>query len=124
MRRELSPYLLPVPADCINPVISSFAERGFATAIRLPLVNEYARTVAEQRIDELRNSSNPALLFLERISLLTVEHQAAGRSSMDLKRKCQTLAQCRASDDIVLERIEVDAGGRPTLGGVARIVFR
>jgi Domain of unknown function (DUF3883) len=108
MRRELSPYLLPVPADSFNPVIASFAQDGFATAIRLPLVNEYAGTVAEERIDELRNCTNPALLFLERISLLTVEYQGTqSRYRTDLKRKSQTLAQNRRPDDVVLERVEL-----------------
>jgi hypothetical protein len=78
---KVSPLALPVPAAVTDPVVEEFAAQGFSTVIRLPLCKESAVTAALAQVAELVRSDAPLLLFLDRITGLTVETlDGAGRA--------------------------------------------
>jgi hypothetical protein len=87
---ELSPYLFPVPLLALHADvrIHDFADRGFATAVRLPLTGPEALAQAEVRLQELRNDET-ILLFLRHLSSLTV---TVDQEEAVLERRARTLA--------------------------------
>ncbi|MFE9619618.1 sacsin N-terminal ATP-binding-like domain-containing protein [Streptomyces sp. NPDC006384] len=78
---KVSPLALPVPAAVTDPVVEEFAAQGFSTVVRLALRKENAVTAALAQVAELVHSEAPLLLFLDRITALTVETlDGAGRT--------------------------------------------
>jgi hypothetical protein len=69
---EFPPFQLPVPADIIPDSVRDLAAAGHVTVVRLPLDAPGARTEALTQAARLAASDVPVLLFLERISSLTV----------------------------------------------------
>lgn len=103
LRRDVSPYLLPVPADEPDELINEFA--GMATVIKLPLDNEHARAIARKRIGEISAATAPTLLFLERIGRLVIdmEQEDGSRERTELSRKVEWHAP--EHDGVTLERV-------------------
>jgi hypothetical protein len=69
---EFPPFQLPIPVEAIPGPVSALAAAGHVTVIRLPLATAEARIEALGQASALANSDVPVLLFLERISSLTV----------------------------------------------------
>jgi hypothetical protein len=107
---QVSPLALPVPAEPDDPALSEFAGAGFVTVVRLPLRNSIAAAAAVEQAKALAASEAPVLLFLDRISTLTVEvRDSEGRT------ECHTLTRSEFPSTLVAERTndwvsEVDLG--------------
>lgn len=69
---EFPPFQLPVPTDTIPDSARDLAAAGHVTVVRLPLNTPEARTEALTQAARLAASDVPVLLFLERITSLTV----------------------------------------------------
>jgi hypothetical protein len=65
----LSPYALPIPMDALHaaPRVADFEQRGFSTVIRLPFLNDRAREVATNKLEEMNEST---AIFLQRVNVL------------------------------------------------------
>jgi hypothetical protein len=129
MQRDVSPYLLPVPADEPDDDVKNLAQAGMATVIRLPLDSEYARAVAEKRIEEIRGSTSPALLSLERIRRLVVEVEGADgcRHRTELGREVEPCHQASGPSGVTMERVVLvrrDAGADSTPLGTYLTISR
>jgi hypothetical protein len=70
---NVPPYFLPVSLTEQNATIREFATQGFVSVIRLPLKSAIAREEAQNRFIELEQADAPVLLFLDRMSSLTLE---------------------------------------------------
>lgn len=70
-------YLAAVPVDEQPEAVCTFARKGFATVVRLPLRSKESVALARRQVDELITSDAPVLLFLERISALEVTIEEA-----------------------------------------------
>ncbi len=81
MRRDLTPYFLPVPLDDQSDRVREFARKGMATVIRLPIKSDAARAVAIERVDRLRDEEVPVQLFLERLRTLEIVSLAGGEGA-------------------------------------------
>lgn len=79
---KVSPLALPVPAAATDPVLGEFAAQGFSTVVRLPLYKEGAVAAARAQVEQLVHTQAPLLLFLDRITALTVEVRS-GREEGD-----------------------------------------
>lgn len=111
MRRDVSPYFLPIhiphPAGSLN----RFVGLGLVSTIRMPLSRKSARDVASQQLEELRGSPVPVLLFLPRIGRLVIEESEYGDivTQTEICRKEEPLAatsadiECRWST-VTIER--------------------
>ena len=65
----LSPYALPIPMDTQQaaPRVADFEQRGFSTVIRLPFLNDRAREIATNKLEEMNEST---AIFLQRVNEL------------------------------------------------------
>lgn len=79
LRENVASLKVPVPlVGPVPPAVSSFAEAGFATVIRLVMRSPEACQQARQQLDGLISSSGPPFhLFLERVATITVTLVAA-----------------------------------------------
>ena len=64
LREDVAPYFLPVPLTDPPASVLDFAERGFASVLRLPLKSAAAADVARSRVAKLESESVPLHLFL------------------------------------------------------------
>lgn len=71
-RQDLPPFHVPVWLDEQPPEIRSFAQRGFATVIALPVRDSRAAEAVVAEIEALRTVGAPMLLFLTRLGRLDV----------------------------------------------------
>ncbi|MFE3073582.1 sacsin N-terminal ATP-binding-like domain-containing protein [Streptomyces sp. NPDC059247] len=74
----------PLPVAEVPPVCRELAARGNVTVVRLPLLEESARVEARNRLEELARAKVPVMLFLDRLSSLTLERRAEGGTVRDL----------------------------------------
>ena len=66
-------YLLPIPLDQQPKEITSYAARGYATVIVLPLRSVEAVDLASEQLEAIANLDVPLLLFLDRISAIRID---------------------------------------------------
>ncbi|WP_407672611.1 sacsin N-terminal ATP-binding-like domain-containing protein [Novosphingobium organovorum] len=71
-------YLAAVPVSSQSNKIRQFAKDGFATVVHLPLRSENAVSVAREQANALADIEVPLLLFLDRLSSVTIEIHEAG----------------------------------------------
>ena len=71
--RDLPIFHLPICVDTQTETIRTFAEAGFSTVIELPLRDSDSQDSVQREIDQLCNHRVPVLLFLNRVSLLSVQ---------------------------------------------------
>lgn len=77
LRQDVAPYFLPVPLTDPGPTVVEFAERGFASVLRLPLKSAAAADVARDRVAKLESESVPLHLFLPRLQRLDISRRTA-----------------------------------------------
>ncbi|MFJ8589354.1 sacsin N-terminal ATP-binding-like domain-containing protein [Streptomyces sp. NPDC093595] len=75
---EFPPLQIPYPLRQVPPLCSELAAAGHVTVVRLPLRHEAARGEARRRLEELAQAKAPVMLFLGRLTRLTLEHRAEG----------------------------------------------
>lgn len=75
----LSPYALPIPMDTQQaaPRVTDFEQRGFSTVIRLPFLNDRAREIATNKLEEMNEST---AIFLQRVNVLRLATNSQDRS--------------------------------------------
>jgi len=106
---DVSPYCLPVPQEPENETVIGLGRQAFVTVVRLPLTSARAREAAEEQIAAIQALSAPMLLFLERISQLSIESVSDGTSHLfELRRKSRILPGWQGDLELRLE--EVDLG--------------
>lgn len=92
---QVSPYALPIPLSNQDKKIKAFAQLGFSTVIRLPLVNaELFDKLTAQLEKQVTHTSVPVLLFLKDLDGLNVciKNQSGEISAeYSLKRKSKGL---------------------------------
>jgi hypothetical protein len=66
-------YQLPVPIQAIDPTAEKIGADGFSTIIRLPLRDAVATERAQEEMRMLSDEKAPILLFLDRLTSLTLE---------------------------------------------------
>lgn len=75
---EFPPFQIPFPVEQVPPVCAELAKLGHVTVVRIPLQSEAARAEARLRLEELAEAKAPIMLFLERLSRLTLERRVDG----------------------------------------------
>ena len=100
----LSPYLLPLPIyrDQERIQVRKFADRGFATVIRLPFASERARDLAVSEVERLDENT---VLFLNRVKILWID---SGKRQRFVARKKQSLNDPFNRVEILIETTETD----------------
>jgi len=73
-------YLVPLPLDEQPEEVVSYARRGYASVIVLPLRTAESIELASQQVQELVNLSVPLLLFLDRITNFQVKIRSSDSS--------------------------------------------
>jgi hypothetical protein len=112
LRNDVAPYFLPVPLDDQPPQVRDLADRGFVTAIRLPLKNDAARDVAAERVAQLRDEEVPVHLFLDRLRLLEITEIDRGEpTTRTLVRDAMPIDDPGADDDQRYEYVELGDQG-------------
>ncbi|RYG89581.1 MAG: DUF3883 domain-containing protein [Alphaproteobacteria bacterium] len=109
-------YLLPVPPDDQPPEITAFAENGFATVVRLPLCTADAVNLARDQVQKLDSQDAPLLLFLRRLSSVTIEISQPRAFGVS---KTRTLRRESAGSTVVpdlpgteIETVDLDRAGK------------
>ena len=74
----LSPYALPIPMDMQQaaPRVEDFEQRGFSTVIRLPFLNDHAREIATNKLEEMNETT---AIFLQRVNVLRLASNSHDR---------------------------------------------
>ncbi|MFM0327325.1 sacsin N-terminal ATP-binding-like domain-containing protein [Caballeronia glebae] len=73
--RNMPYWFLPVPATERPGLVQRFAQEGFATVLRMPLMSDTARKLVFEQIDALLNQAHPLHLFLTRIASIRIERR-------------------------------------------------
>ena len=89
LESELSLSLLTVPLDVIPPTVADFRREGFVTVLRLPASSDRAATEIRERIDRLLASRSPIMLFLDRLTSLSIQ-TSSGTSPDGLETPTRT----------------------------------
>ena len=86
----LSPYALPLPVDTQQaaPRVADFEQRGFSTVIRLPFLNDRAKEIATNKLEEMNEST---VIFLQRVNVLRLASKSHDR--------CYKRKQASRNDD-------------------------
>jgi len=74
----LSPYALPIPMDAQQaaPRVADFEQRGFSTVIRLPFLNDRAKEIATNKLEEMNEST---AIFLQRVNVFRLASKTHDR---------------------------------------------
>lgn len=81
--RDLPLFHVPSWHDQQSQTVTSFAKRGFASVIALPLRDADARQATLKELRSLRTQSVPLLLFLPRLAKLSVTVMPEQRETID-----------------------------------------
>ena len=103
-------YQLPVPIEAINSAAEKIAVDGFSTLIRLPLRDAVATERAEEEMRMLIDEKAPILLFLDRLTSLTLERIDPDglRTSKTLSRSGRGVRGSARGRNLTLEEVTVD----------------
>ncbi|WP_260513791.1 sacsin N-terminal ATP-binding-like domain-containing protein [Serratia fonticola] len=71
--KMLPRYLVPVPLEEQPDDVRAFARKGYSTVIVAPLETEAAVNLATKQVQELTNHDVPLMLFLDRITEISIE---------------------------------------------------
>jgi hypothetical protein len=107
--RDLPLFHVPSWHDQQSQTITSFAARGFATVVVLPLRDADARQATLKELRSLRSQSVPLLLFLSRLEKLSVivmpEQGATSDDSFSLFRSERELAARKGTTIVDLQAV-------------------
>lgn len=111
-KKDLPLFHIPVPLTGERPArVRHFAAQGFATVIRLPLKSREALDIAEKEIALLRTGPAPLLLFLKRLTSVSVTVEGQPDATYVLQRASQTLDLAPTGIPEALDRFDVVALG-------------
>lgn len=112
MLRDMPRSLLTLPITEQPPEIVRLAQLGFATVVRIPLDDEDAVASADAQIRELLNEAAPPILFLDRLTRLTVERVAADGVSdtRTVERRSKRIENAPTVDGCPLRRVSAGRG--------------
>ena len=107
-------YLLPLPITAQSKEIASYALRGYATVVVLPLQSTEAVKLASEQIESIANLDVPLLLFLERISKVRIEILKKGDRIFHhrLTRREKFLGEIASLDGSALHEVTVGRNHR------------
>lgn len=110
--KTLPRYLVPVPLDDQPEDVRTFARNGFSTVIVAPLETEAAVTLARTQVKELTNRDVPLMLFLDRITEISIEILSPDEKAekRTMQRQEKALGSIPDAPDVSL--YEVDIGQR------------
>ncbi len=113
-QRDLPAFHIPVPLDhpVSGGILDALAHAGFSTVVRLPLHSEAAYGSVLAAVEELRQQDAPLLVFLPRLSKLTVSIDAEQSSSLSLVRSKTELPSLGGFPTDRFEVVDVGASGR------------
>lgn len=87
VREDVSRYTVPVPIHAVPHSVRTLRCDGYSTVLRLPLRSKIAATEAAKRFDQLRAAELPVVLFLTRITGVTlIRRTAKGIVTQNLER--------------------------------------
>jgi hypothetical protein len=90
---DVSRYTVPVPVHSVPTRVRELREDGFRTVFRLPLRSAIAADEAARRFEELGADAVPVVIFLTRISGITLERRStSGTRTQVLGRHSSPLA--------------------------------
>lgn len=112
---EFPPFQLPVPIDTIPDAARDLAAAGHVTVVRLPLDTPEARTEALTQATKLAASDVPVLLFLERITSLTVVCRDGGTATETALTRAQHLLGGVTAPEVSFAHVDLGALGDYTV---------
>ena len=99
---QLSPYLLPVPLRGARPArIREYADEGYATVVRLPLVSQAAADLVSARLTQLA-VDEAAILFLEHLESIRIR---TDRDDVVLRRVSRKRGDPLQGERVTVERV-------------------
>jgi hypothetical protein len=103
-------YQLPVPIDVIDSTVEKIAADGFSTVIRLPLRDAVATERAQEEMRMLIDEKAPILLFLDRLTSLTLERidPEGVRDTKTLSRSGKGVRGSACGRNLRLEEVSVE----------------
>lgn len=107
LRQRMHFSALPMPAEEPDEVLMALARRGFTTVTKLPILAA-GRDRVETQIEELRSSSVPILLFLDRIRRMWLSVTGTQAVDVVLERQTEALELGTSSR---AERVDLGAEG-------------
>ncbi|MEJ1129083.1 DUF3883 domain-containing protein [Variovorax sp. CCNWLW225] len=111
--KVLPRYLAAVPLDDQPEEIRRFAKEGFATVVHLPLSGPVAINVAREQVSALVDLEVPLLLFLDRLTRVSIEVDDVGVSSRrTLSRSIQSRPAPTADSGLRYEIVSIGPGSR------------
>ncbi|MFC1935560.1 sacsin N-terminal ATP-binding-like domain-containing protein [Chloroflexota bacterium] len=113
--QDLPRFHIPIHIQGVpgNTPLDSFAQAGFATVLCLPLRSTFALDAVMEAIDELHLSEVPILLFLPKLSRLTVEVEGGpGKREFVLSRVPQSLHEEDTTRKDTLEIVDLSEFGK------------
>lgn len=106
-------YLAAVPIDDQPEEVRQFAREGFATVVHLPLSGPVAINVAREQVSALVDVEVPLLLFLDRLTRVSIEVDDLGVSSRrTLSRSIQSRPSPSAHSGVRYEIVLIGPGSR------------
>lgn len=110
---EVSPLDLPVPAEPDDdPELLRLAADGFATVIKLPLRDDTAVDEVLRQIDTLEAADAPVLLFLDRVTGLSVHVRSADSTTTSTVLTRIETASKMVSGHPSVREVDLGAQGR------------
>lgn len=73
VEKNLSLSMLTVPLSSVPPRAKALREQGYVTVLRMPATSPRAAKEVQERIGRLLNSPAPIMLFLDRLSSMTIQ---------------------------------------------------
>ncbi|WP_413453914.1 sacsin N-terminal ATP-binding-like domain-containing protein [Erwinia persicina] len=110
--KTLPRYLVPVPLEVQPDDVRAFARDGFSSVIVAPLENEAAVTLAKTQVKELTNRDVPLMLFLDRITEISIEILSPDNKSEKCTMQRQQKALGIIPDSPHITLYEVNVGKR------------
>jgi Domain of unknown function (DUF3883) len=101
---DLPIFFLPRPLHVQGPTVRGYAERGFASVVRLPLRDATAKQAALDEMTSLGDDTAPLLLFLDRLKFLFVRVTnlaCQDRLVLNVKREEHDVANATVAASVV-----------------------
>jgi len=112
--RTIPRYLVPRPLNGETESVITYARRGYATVVVVPLKSRQAVEMAIEQVREIANLNVPLLLFLERIADVRISLDVAGEKPERrvLRRREGSLGAVPEAPGCRLSEVDVGEGRR------------